>query len=63
MLKNDNVLKNGCGLPKKFSHQTVPKLILGEVIKFQKDFMKNKKNGRQKIEKSGLLDPSSPRTR
>ena len=54
------VIKNGCYLPKKFSYQNVPKLILGKVIKCQKGLMKNKKIGRQKIEKSGLLEPSRP---
>ena len=64
MLRNDDVIKNECGLPKKFSYQNVPKLILGKVIKFQKGLMKNKKIGRQKIEKRDLLlDPSSPRAR
>ena len=49
------------GLPKKFSYQNFPELTLGEVIKFKKGLMKNKKIGCQKIEKRGLLlDLSSP---
>ena len=63
MLKIMAPSKRG-GLPKKFSYQTVPELILGEVIQFQKGLMKNKKIGSHKIEKRGLLlDPSSPRVR
>ena len=37
------------GLPKTFSYQNLPKLILGEFIKFQKGLMKNKKIAGQKI--------------
>ena len=60
MLKNDDVIKNECGLPKNF-YQNVPKLILGKVKKIQKGLMKNKKIGRPKTEKRYLLlDPSSP---
>ena len=33
-VRNDDVMKNECGLPKNFSYQNVPKLILGKVIKF-----------------------------
>ena len=63
MLKNNGVIKKGWST-KNFSHQTVPELILGEVIQFQKGLMKNKKIGSHKIEKRGLLlDPSSPRVR
>ena len=57
------VIKNGCCLPKKSFHENVPKLILGKVIKFQKGLMKNKKIGRQKIDKRGLLEPFSPQDR
>ena len=61
MFKNNDVIKNKCGLPKTFSQQNIPKLILGKAIEFQKGLMKIKKIGRQKIEKRGLLlDPSSP---
>ena len=64
MLKNDDVIKNQCGLSNKSSDQNLPKLILGNVIKFQKDLMKKKKFGRQKIEKrSLLLDAFSLRAR
>ena len=61
MLKNDDVIKNECGLPKNVFYQNVPKLILGKVKKFQKGLMKNKKIGRPKTKKRDLLlDPSSP---
>ena len=33
-VRNDDVMKNECGLPKNFSYQNVPKLILGKAIKF-----------------------------
>ena len=61
MLKNDDVIKNGCGLPKKCPGWYAPKLILRKVIKFQKGLMKNKKIDTQKIEKAD--DPSFHRAR
>ena len=47
MLKNDDVIKNECGLPKNF-YQNVPKLILGKVKKNSKRFDEKQKNWQTK---------------
>ena len=55
------VIKNGCCLQKNFSHQNVPKLILGKVIKFQKVWWKTKKLADKRLRRGVYWTPPLPK--